>query len=85
MNSQQTRTLERIFENPVRSDVLWSDVENLFHALDAFVSERAGSRIIVSLNDAIAVFHRPHPERTTDKGALKAVRKFLIKAGVKPL
>jgi hypothetical protein len=53
--------------------------------LKTLISERAGSRIAVSLNNAVAVFHRPHPERTTDKGALRAVRKFLTKAGVKPL
>jgi hypothetical protein len=30
-----------------------------------------------------AVFHRPHPEKTTDKGALKSVRRFLLEAGIK--
>ena len=27
----------------------------------------------VKLNGVHAVFHRPHPERTTDKGAVKSV------------
>jgi hypothetical protein len=31
-----------------------------------------------------AVFHEPHPEKETDKGAVKSVREFLIKAGVEP-
>ena len=30
-----------------------------------------------------AVFHRPHPEKVTDKGAVKAMRQFLNNAGVK--
>jgi len=34
------------------------------------------------LNDIVAVFHRPHPQKETDKGALKSVRRFLINAGV---
>ena len=28
--------------------------------------------------------HEPHPEKETDKGAVKSVREFLIKAGVEP-
>jgi hypothetical protein len=31
-----------------------------------------------------AVFHRPHPRPETNKGAVDAVRQFLIHAGVKP-
>jgi hypothetical protein len=29
-----------------------------------------------------AVFHEPHPERVTDKGAIKSVREFLTNAGI---
>jgi hypothetical protein len=32
----------------------------------------------------IAVFHRPHPQPETKKGAVEAVRQFLMSAGVKP-
>jgi hypothetical protein len=46
------------------------------------VTEGSGSRVRVKLNGVFAVFHRPHPERVTDKGALKSVRKFLVNAGV---
>jgi len=28
------------------------------------------------------VFHRPHPQKITDKGAIKSVRKFLKDAGI---
>lgn len=83
MNRKQRKTFEQIFEDPVRSDILWSDIESLFRALGAIVSERSGSRIAVFLDDAVAIFHRPHPERITDRGAVKAVRKFLLKVKVK--
>ena len=33
---------------------------------------------------AYPVFHRPHPRKETDKGAVKSVRKFLENAGVRP-
>ena len=82
MNSGQRKTLERVFKEPVKSDIPWSDIESLFSALRAEISEGAGSRIRVKLNGERAVFHRPHPEKVTDKGAVKAVRQFLTNAGV---
>jgi hypothetical protein len=82
LNNKQRNTLRLIFEDPVRSDVVWSDIERLFTALGSKVSEGNGSRVRVLLNGVVAIFHRPHPERVTDKGALKSVRRFLVNAGV---
>ena len=84
MNTRQRRTLERVFEQPTRSDVAWTDVEALFRALGAELSEGNGSRVWVALNGVRAVFHRPHPQKETDRGALVSVRRFLENAGVKP-
>ncbi|CAN5256383.1 type II toxin-antitoxin system HicA family toxin [soil metagenome] len=84
MNAKHRKTLAAIFERPVRSDVEWSSVERLFVALGAETSEGRGSRLRVYLNGTRAVFHRPHPEKETDKGALKSVRRFLEEAGVEP-
>lgn len=55
----------------------------LIIALGGVISEGNGSRIRVELNGERAVFHRPHPENTADKGAVKSVRRFLENAGVK--
>jgi len=35
MNAKQRKTLKDIFHNPIKSSVLWSDVENLFRAFGA--------------------------------------------------
>ncbi|MDR2897924.1 MAG: type II toxin-antitoxin system HicA family toxin [Spirochaetaceae bacterium] len=83
MNSKNQKTLNGIFKNPVQSQILWSDIETLFVELGCDISEGAGSRIRVKLNDVRAVFHRPHPQKTTDKGAVVSVRRFLQNAGVK--
>jgi hypothetical protein len=83
LNNKQKKTLDKIFENPVHSDVLWGDIESLLNALGAELSEGRGSRVNVLLNGVVAIFHRPHPERVTDKGALKSVRRFLVNAGVR--
>lgn len=84
MNSRQRRTLEDVFAYPVKSSIPWRDIERLFKAAGGTVSERAGSRIAVELNGEDAVFHRPHPNKETDRGAVKSVRRFLEQAGVTP-
>ena len=84
LSSKHRRTLQAIFDNPVRSDVEWKKIESLFFALGSELSEGRGSRIRVALNDVRAVFHRPHPQKETDKGALKSVRRFLKEAGITP-
>ncbi len=60
----------------------WTDIETLFEGFGAEITEGNGSRVRVALNGVKAVFHRPHPKKITDKGALISVRKFLINAGI---
>jgi hypothetical protein len=83
MNSKQKKTLFLIFENPLRADIEWIAIEKLLLALGAELSEGNGSRVRVALNGIKAIFHRPHPKKETDKGALRSVRRFLTEAGVK--
>jgi len=83
MNSKQKNTYEMIFKDPVQSNIEWRDIENLLTALGANISEGNGSRVRIELNGIRAVFHRPHPEKVTDKGAVKSMRRFLENAGVK--
>lgn len=84
LSSKHRKTLQIIYQDPVRSDIAWGRVENLLNALGAEISEGRGSRIRVALNGIRMVFHRPHPNNETDKGAVKSVRRFLNIAGVKP-
>ena len=84
LSSKHRRTLRAIFEDPVRSNVKWSDIEKLLRALGAELTEGSGSRVRIYLNGVRAVFNRPHPEPDTDKGALKSMRRFLSQAGVEP-
>jgi hypothetical protein len=84
LSSKHRKTLRAVFADPVRSNVAWRDVEQLLAALGAEISEGSGSRIRIALGGVRAVFHRPHPQRETDKGALKSVRRFLREAGVQP-
>ncbi len=82
MNNKHRKTLQAIFSNPVQADIPWSDIMKLFKALGASISQGRGSRVRILLNNQRAVFHEPHPERVTDKGAVKSVREFLSNAGI---
>lgn len=84
MNNKHQKTLRAIFTDPIPVDIPWVDIITLFEALGATITQGKGSRVRVLLNEQRAVFHEPHPERVTDKGAVKSVREFLLNAGVKP-
>ena len=78
MNKKQRLILQKIFEEPERSDISRKDIEGLFVALGAEITEGRGSRVRVALNDIRGVFHRPHPERVTSNGTVKSVRSFFV-------
>lgn len=84
LSRKHRATLEAIFADPVRSGIVWRDVEALLEACGAEISEGQGSRVRVALNGVRAVFHRPHPQKETDKGAVKSVRRLLLEAEIKP-
>ncbi len=84
MKKKHRATLEQIFGRPVSGTIRWQDIEALFIALGAEISEREGSRIGVFLFAQIRVFHRPHPTPETDKGAVASIRKWLEENGISP-
>jgi len=84
MRKKHLRTLESIFSNPVSGSIAWVDVEAMLLAYRAEIKEGRGSRVRILLNGEEAVFHRPHPRKETNKGAVVSLRRFLENAGVKP-
>ncbi len=84
MVNKHRKTLAAIFEMPVRSNIAWSDIEKMLKSLGAEISEGSGSRVRIALGGVRAVFHRPHPQKETDKGAVVSMRRFLTEAGVSP-
>jgi hypothetical protein len=84
LNGKHRSTLAAIFVDPVQAGIAWRDIEALFAACGAEISEGQGSRVRVILNGVRAVFHRPHPQKETDKGAVKSVRRFLLEAEIRP-
>ncbi|MCA1667705.1 MAG: hexulose-6-phosphate synthase [Thermomicrobia bacterium] len=83
MNTKQRKTLELLFRTPPPTQIPWDDILSLFQALEATIRQRAGSRVAISLNGIVAVFHEPHPERKARRLLIRDVRNFLQDAGVK--
>ena len=82
MNKRHQRTLNSIFAQTISGNIKWRNVEALLKNLGATLSERAGSRVAVSLEGRVAYFHRPHPSPNMDKGAVRDLRKFLQSVGI---
>ena len=84
MRLKHRSTLKAIFDDSIRASIPWRDIESMLKAAGAEGTDGAGLRVRVAVNGVRAVFHRPHPQKETDKGAVRSVRRFLIEAGVTP-
>jgi len=84
MNQKHQGTLAAVFDDPVRSNIPWRNIESMLKAAGAEITEGEGSRVRIALNGVRAVFHRPHPQKETDRGAVRSMRRFLTEAGVTP-
>jgi len=84
VRKKHRKTLDAVFSRPTQANIKWDDVEALLKAFGAYIEERKGSRVAIELNDVVAIFHRPHPEKEIDKGAVASIRKFLKEVGVEP-
>ena len=84
MSGKHLKVLRDIFSTPVKASIQWKDIEQALIYSGAEITEGRGSRVRVSLNGVKAVFHRPHPRKEADKGAVIAVRRFLLTANISP-
>lgn len=84
MNKKHRSVLAAVFADPARSNIAWRDIEAMLEATGAEITEGEGSRVRIALNGVRAVFHRPHPQKETNKGAVRSMRRFLTEAGVVP-
>jgi len=76
------RTLQAVFQDPVRGNIAWRDIESMLRHYGADITEGSGSRVRAHLRGVRAVFHRPHPQPEAGKCLVDAVRRFLTNAGV---
>ena len=50
MNKKHRRTLQAVFDDPVRSNIAWRDVEAMLEAASAEITAGEGSRVRIALN-----------------------------------
>jgi len=84
MSGKHQKTLQDIFATPPKSNIQWKDIERMLTALGAEITEGNGSRVRISLSGIKAVFHRPHPRKETDKGAVVSMKRFLLTTNISP-
>ncbi|MEM9156211.1 MAG: type II toxin-antitoxin system HicA family toxin [Cyanobacteria bacterium P01_F01_bin.33] len=84
LNSKQRKTLQDVFDDPVKSDIKWSDIESLVLALGGTLKERRGSRVSIRVGGVSRIFHRPHPSPNTVKAAVRDFRRLLQEADISP-
>jgi hypothetical protein len=80
--NKHQRTLESIFEK--QANIPWTAIESMLNSFGAEISEGQGSRVRIHLKGVRAVFHRPHPQKETDRGAVASMKQFLLEAGIRP-
>jgi len=84
MNKRHQNTLDNIFKTPIPASLEWRRIETLFVALGAKTIEGRGSRVRFELNNVIATFHRPHPQKEAKQYQVRDARQFLQQAGITP-
>jgi len=82
MNKRHQNTLSDIFRTPVPTTLEWRGIEALFMALGARSIEGRGSRVRFELNNVVATFHRPHPQKEAKPYQVRDARRFLQQAGI---
>jgi HicA toxin of bacterial toxin-antitoxin, len=82
MNKKQRNTYSALFAEPIRRNILWNEVVSLILALDGQVLQGDGSRVRFDLNEVSLNIHSPHPQKELKRYQVKAIREFLVNAGV---
>jgi hypothetical protein len=84
LNARHQKTLQLIFSLPTPASLEWRKIEALFIALGAKASEGNGSRVRFEINQVVASFHRPHPDKEAKVYQVRDAMAFLIAVGVTP-
>jgi hypothetical protein len=78
--NKHQRILSAIFEK--QANINWADIEAMLQNMGAEITEGSGSRVRICLKGVRAVYHRPHPRKETDRGAVASLQGFLLKCGI---
>jgi HicA toxin of bacterial toxin-antitoxin, len=84
MNSRHRKTLEAVFAEPTKTNIVWADIEALLVAVGCALEEGSGSRVKFDHGNETFAFHRPHPRKEALRYQVKDARTLLTRIGVRP-
>jgi hypothetical protein len=85
MSTHHAKLIRAIFDEPLRHNIQWRDVESLLRHVGAEIEPLSGARLRVSRQGVESILFRPHHHHNTlDKPGLERLRAFLARAGVTP-
>lgn len=84
MSRKHDSQLSAIFHDPVSGNIHWREVESLLHYLGAEIVPAHGARFHVTLNEIECFLHHPHQSNVCERGQIKSLRDFLLRAGIAP-
>jgi len=82
MNSKQRNTFAKIFDNPVRKNIKWTDVEKLIVSVGGSIKQADGSRIRIDLAEYSLNIHTQHPHKELKPYQVRAIRKLFVERGL---
>jgi hypothetical protein len=83
VNNKSKKILKEIYLNPIKSNILWINIEKLMKDLGATIREGKGSAGVFIYRKSVFPFHRPHPQKEAKRYQIKLLRKFLTDHGIK--
>lgn len=84
MNSHQQKTLQSLFDNPVKKNIKWADVERLIVGVQGQIIQGDGSRVRIVFGEQSLNIHTPHPQKELKPYQVRAIRKLLTEQGLIP-
>ncbi len=82
--SHHLTVLRTIFQEPLKANIHWREIESLLHHLGATIEPTHGARFRVTLNNHETILHHPHHGNECTKQDIKQLRDYLSQAGISP-
>ncbi len=82
MSHKHDQLLRTVFHDPISGNLHWREVASLLQHLGATLAPAHGARFKVTLNGVEGFLHHPHHSNVLLREHVKALREFLLRAGV---
>ena len=82
MSSKQRKIFESLFDDPVKKNIKWTDVEKLIAGVGGQIKQGDGSKIRIVLGQCSLNIHTPHPHKELKPYQIRAIRKLFIEEGI---